>query len=95
MGRWALARGCVRTESLTGWLATAEALSDDWEAAGLALRLGPARRDTRARAVAAALATRAGDEAAREIAIDGQPGVAQHADGLLKASPKRMLQGVE
>jgi hypothetical protein len=95
MGRWALARGCVRTESLTGWLATAEALSDDWEAAGLALRLGPAGRDMRGRAVAAALATRVGDEVGRETAIGGQPGVAQRADGLLKASRKRMLQGVE
>jgi len=63
MGHWAIARGCPKTGLMNGWMATAAAMNGDWEAAGSWAMSEPLDPKGRARAVQAAIARRAGDEA--------------------------------
>jgi hypothetical protein len=63
MGEWALARGCVPTGPMKGWLATAAALGGDWEKASRWAHGNPSDPRHRDLIVRAVLARRDGDEA--------------------------------
>jgi len=63
MGEWALARGCVPTGPMNGWMATAAALRGDWEKASRWAHGTPADPRHRDLIVRAVLARRDGDEA--------------------------------
>ncbi len=68
MGLWAIGRGCPKTGTFHGWMATAAAMNQDWRNAAVWAETGPTDPKGRARVVQAALALRAGDDARyREI----------------------------
>jgi hypothetical protein len=88
MGLWAMERGCAPTGTLTGWLATAQVLSGEWEAARQTLRLGTADPTPRTDVVRAAIAQRDGDAAAHARAVDGREEIAERAAQLFDGAAK-------
>ncbi len=63
MGEWAIARGCVATGPMNGWMATAAALRGEWDKASRWAHGTPSDPRHRDLIVRAVLARRDGDEA--------------------------------
>ena len=62
MGQWAVARGCLQSGVMNGWLATSAAMTGEWEVAARWAHAEPEDPKGRSRVVQAAIAKRAGDK---------------------------------
>ncbi len=83
MGRWALRRGCPQSGELSGWMATAQALTGDWAGVRATLAGSPPDPSGRDLVLAAALARRDGNQAEADRIVGGRPEIAVQVDRLL------------